>query len=662
MSQVRTQEGGTMEPEDGVTEETFLKDLYAYMKNRDTPIERIPHLGFKQIDLFQMFKTVQSLGGYNQVTAHQLWKQVYNKLGGNPRSTSAATCTRRHYEKLIMPYECYLRGEDNKDLTFPRQQKRPRCPSFPHDEEEALRGGKRSMAYGHVPAMHRNSHDFLDNRVRVIPIPLHLQHYFPRAAQRCHPTLHPPPTISTSLPHPDSRTFRVPPPLEVTERPEQHLAVLRTLANEYMSSSGWAEPLNLSCKEGGGISNVSQQPSSFSPTGSNKTPKFLNKVVPLYRAYGVAKEEGPEGLDTELSVGCPSICGTAKPSPADPSAFPLPALKRQVIDLTSSAVSNMSPPVTDATVKTEAFSTSPLWHHGPAFRDALTGNTSETDLQSRKGESPRPSQSPLNLSSSTMSPTGDSGRMEIQIPLALLQNWFKSTFAPGLRNRVSAGALQSAESQMKGSEVKLQMQGNAETLPGRENTSDLSFHQRQRHRDSSFKGGDRNFTGSYTKERHTVNKDHYTGISHHHHSRSPDITAGDWEPKRDCRGAFAPYHPDVFSKRVTGSSPYLQSIDYVARKSSPKGLTDTQDLVAGRKSSQNLSAPMKSPLGPHEQEQGSTGPYRREMSPVLLGPHEKAQSKKGPFNVFMVNNTSSSCQSLTQEEYLKLRQLISSSL
>lgn len=34
-----------------------------------------------------------------QVTAQQLWKQVYNTLGGNPRSTSAATCTRRHYER-----------------------------------------------------------------------------------------------------------------------------------------------------------------------------------------------------------------------------------------------------------------------------------------------------------------------------------------------------------------------------------------------------------------------------------------------------------------------------------------------------------------------------------------------------------------------------------
>lgn len=36
------------EQEKEMGEETFLKDLYLYMKKRDTPIERIPHLGFKQ--------------------------------------------------------------------------------------------------------------------------------------------------------------------------------------------------------------------------------------------------------------------------------------------------------------------------------------------------------------------------------------------------------------------------------------------------------------------------------------------------------------------------------------------------------------------------------------------------------------------------------------
>lgn len=38
----------TSEQGEEMTEESFLKDLYLFMKQKDTPIERIPHLGFKQ--------------------------------------------------------------------------------------------------------------------------------------------------------------------------------------------------------------------------------------------------------------------------------------------------------------------------------------------------------------------------------------------------------------------------------------------------------------------------------------------------------------------------------------------------------------------------------------------------------------------------------------
>ncbi|XP_077992260.1 uncharacterized protein LOC144446387 [Glandiceps talaboti] len=92
----------------------FLAKLYKFMKDRNTPIERIPHLGFKQIDLFYFYKLAAKWGGYERVTTRKLWKHLYDGLGGNPGSTSAATCTRRHYERLILPYERYLRGEEDR--------------------------------------------------------------------------------------------------------------------------------------------------------------------------------------------------------------------------------------------------------------------------------------------------------------------------------------------------------------------------------------------------------------------------------------------------------------------------------------------------------------------------------------------------------------------
>ncbi|XP_051272710.1 AT-rich interactive domain-containing protein 5B-like isoform X2 [Dicentrarchus labrax] len=102
-------------------EQAFLVSLYKYMKERKTPIDRIPYLGFKQINLWTMFQAAQKLGGYELITARRQWKNVYDELGGNPGSTSAATCTRRHYERLILPYEKFIRGEEDKTVK-PRKQ------------------------------------------------------------------------------------------------------------------------------------------------------------------------------------------------------------------------------------------------------------------------------------------------------------------------------------------------------------------------------------------------------------------------------------------------------------------------------------------------------------------------------------------------------------
>ncbi|XP_071362137.1 AT-rich interactive domain-containing protein 5B [Trachinotus anak] len=91
-------------------EQLFLDQLYSFMDRHGSPIHKVPNLGFKKIDLFLMYSVVKRLGGYKKVTSDRLWKVVYNELGGCPGSTSAATCTRRHYERLMLPYEEHLRA------------------------------------------------------------------------------------------------------------------------------------------------------------------------------------------------------------------------------------------------------------------------------------------------------------------------------------------------------------------------------------------------------------------------------------------------------------------------------------------------------------------------------------------------------------------------
>ncbi|XP_073774339.1 AT-rich interactive domain-containing protein 5B [Danio rerio] len=139
-------------------EQAFLVALYKYMKERKTPIERIPYLGFKQINLWTMFQAAQKLGGYEVITARRQWKNVYDELGGNPGSTSAATCTRRHYERLILPYERFTKGEEDKPLppAKPRKQEGSVQESIikakmmpikrPKDEQKTPRGDKDASA------------------------------------------------------------------------------------------------------------------------------------------------------------------------------------------------------------------------------------------------------------------------------------------------------------------------------------------------------------------------------------------------------------------------------------------------------------------------------------------------------------------------------------
>ncbi|XP_022097682.1 AT-rich interactive domain-containing protein 5B-like [Acanthaster planci] len=100
-------------------EATFLAGLFKFMKDRNSPIERVPNLGFKQIDLYLFYTMGQKFGGYEAITARRLWKKLYDVLGGSVGSTSAATCTRRHYERLILPYERYLNKQEHKPLPGP---------------------------------------------------------------------------------------------------------------------------------------------------------------------------------------------------------------------------------------------------------------------------------------------------------------------------------------------------------------------------------------------------------------------------------------------------------------------------------------------------------------------------------------------------------------
>ncbi|RXN12953.1 AT-rich interactive domain-containing 3A-like protein [Labeo rohita] len=400
-----------------MTEESFLKDLYLFMKQRDTPIERIPHLGFKQIDMFLMYKTVKELGGYQQVTAQQLWKKVYNILGGNPRSTSAATCTRRHYEKLLLPFECHQNGYRD-DIVFrtPRSQKRFHPSSYSdYSEHEYPRNGKRAD-FRHLPAFPQPSPSplFTEHQRQIFSMPLNVAPYFPHGSTSLpnymalresavpHLSLSP----SQDLPRPPP-SYLGTPSVEV-QSCKQPLDRLRHLAKEYKSSAGWEEPLNLSRKENR-LDTLSDTPSSFSPP--SKKPKFLNEASPLYPPRGLTSEEGAEKGETEdkTSLG-EGGAGSVQAGPSPVSA--------DIIDLTSSSTANpvprrASPPSVN------------LFNRRMNYSEALAMKAREREPHAdwlKEESSGAPKLGIVNRSNPFGPPPVDpNGNMEIQIPLKLLQ-------------------------------------------------------------------------------------------------------------------------------------------------------------------------------------------------------------------------------------------------
>lgn len=122
-------------------EHEFNRQLYRLMRSINRPIQRVPHLGFKRLNLFEFFRVAASLGGYTWITRNRDWKRVYDSISDDRKSTSAATCTRRHYETLLLPFERYvqrLRGSNEPPIRQVTRLQRGRKPKVLSERSEQI--------------------------------------------------------------------------------------------------------------------------------------------------------------------------------------------------------------------------------------------------------------------------------------------------------------------------------------------------------------------------------------------------------------------------------------------------------------------------------------------------------------------------------------------
>jgi len=79
--------------------ENFLQQLYKFMEDRGTPINKRPVLGYRNLNLFKLFRLVHKLGGFDNIESGAVWKQVYQDLGIPVLNSAAGYNVKCAYKK-----------------------------------------------------------------------------------------------------------------------------------------------------------------------------------------------------------------------------------------------------------------------------------------------------------------------------------------------------------------------------------------------------------------------------------------------------------------------------------------------------------------------------------------------------------------------------------
>uniref|UniRef100_A0AAV2JNP9 ARID domain-containing protein n=1 Tax=Knipowitschia caucasica TaxID=637954 RepID=A0AAV2JNP9_KNICA len=87
--------------------ENFLQQLYKFMEDRGTAINKRPVLGYKNLNLFKLYRLVQKLGGFDNIESGAVWKQVYQNLGIPILNTAAGYNVKCAYRKYLYGFEEY---------------------------------------------------------------------------------------------------------------------------------------------------------------------------------------------------------------------------------------------------------------------------------------------------------------------------------------------------------------------------------------------------------------------------------------------------------------------------------------------------------------------------------------------------------------------------
>ncbi|XP_062863255.1 AT-rich interactive domain-containing protein 4A [Trichomycterus rosablanca] len=114
----------------------FLQQLYKFMEDRGTPINKPPVLGYKDLNLFKLFRLVYQQGGCDSIESGSVWKQVYMDLGIPVLNSAASYNVKTAYKKYLYGFEEYCRSAQIQFRTVHHNEPRPASLSVVKSAEQ----------------------------------------------------------------------------------------------------------------------------------------------------------------------------------------------------------------------------------------------------------------------------------------------------------------------------------------------------------------------------------------------------------------------------------------------------------------------------------------------------------------------------------------------
>ncbi|XP_041108825.1 AT-rich interactive domain-containing protein 4B isoform X4 [Polyodon spathula] len=90
--------------------DNFLQQLYKFMEDRGTPINKRPVLGYRNLNLFKLYRLVHRLGGFDNIDSGSVWKQIYQDLGIPVLNSAAGYNVKCAYRKYLYGFEEYCKS------------------------------------------------------------------------------------------------------------------------------------------------------------------------------------------------------------------------------------------------------------------------------------------------------------------------------------------------------------------------------------------------------------------------------------------------------------------------------------------------------------------------------------------------------------------------